>query len=184
MKKLSWSLFLILGLLACTDDKPVSDKDGEAVSETSAAQPQASNDGIAMNGSFEPAAPVEPSALSNTLTTNFWVWEYYVVDDKATRLANKGRWFEMSADGTYETGRWQEKTGYGSWRLLDQDGKKIMQFDNIDDRQDEQWEIQGVNQENDIMTWAGVKKTGSEGAILKTINLLTRPTRKQFGVTE
>lgn len=177
MKKLSLALFLIFALMACTDDKP----NGEA---TSGALAPESKTEAAMDGSFEPAVPVEPSALANTLTTDFWVWEYYVVDDKAARLANKGRWFKMSADGTYETGRWQEKTGNGSWRLLEQDGKQILHFDNVDDRQDEQWEIQGINQANDTMTWAGVKDNKTEGAILKAISLLTRPTREQFGVTE
>lgn len=185
MKKLSWSLFLVLGLFACTEDAPSgadnADNSSDAVTETAAASPSSN---IAMNGAFEPAVAPEPSALINTLATDFWVWEYYVVDDKATRLANKGRWFKMSADGTYESGRWGEKTGYGSWRLFEQEGKQILQFDNIDDRQDEQWEIQGINQDNDTMTWAGVKDTNSEGAILKAISLLSRPTRQQFGVAE
>lgn len=184
MRRLSWSLLLIFGLLSCTDDKPADEAGTETTTAPTAAETNTPGEGIAMNGSFEPPVAAEPSALVNTLTTDFWVWEYYVVDDKATRLANKGRWFKLAADGTYETGRWQEKTGYGSWRLLNQEGKQILQFDNIDDRQDEQWEIQGINQENDTMTWAGVKDTKSEGAILKAISLLTRPTRQQFGVAE
>ncbi|MEQ8705510.1 MAG: hypothetical protein RIC19_16405 [Phaeodactylibacter sp.] len=184
MKKLSWSLFLIFGLLACTDDAPTGSSNTESVDTSAPAQSAGTDNITAMNGAFEPPVAAEPSAMVNTLTTNFWVWEFYVVDDKATRLANKGRWFKMSADGSYETGRWQEKTGYGSWRLLEQDGKKILQFDNIDDRQDEQWEIQGINQENDTMTWAGLSDTKTAGAILKAISLLTRPTRQQFGVAE
>lgn len=185
MKKMMWCLVLC-GFLACSEEPSAAEEGQDSGSETTEAAP-ANRDEIpaeAMNGSFEPPVAPEPSNLVQTLTTDFWVWEYYVVDDRATRLANKGRWFKLSADGTFESGRWQQKTGYGSWRLLNRDGKQILVFDNIDDRQDEQWEIQGINQTKDTMTWAGVADTKTEGAILKAISLLTRPTRKQFGVAE
>ncbi len=185
MKKVMWCLVLC-GFLACTDDPPEGEGQGSASEAAQDAVP-ANPDELpaeATNGSFQPPVAPEPSNLVQILTNDFWVWEYYVVDDRATRLANKGRWFKLSADGTFESGRWQQKTGYGSWRLLNQDGKQVLAFDNVDDRQDEQWEIQGINQSQDTMTWAGVPDTKTEGAILKAISLLTRPTRKQFGVAE
>lgn len=94
-------------------------------------------EGIVMKGFFQFLVVVEFFVLVNILIIDFWVWEYYVVDDKVICLANKGCWFKLFVDGIYEMGCWEDKIGYGFWCLLNQDGKKILQFDNIDDCQDE-----------------------------------------------
>ena len=136
-------------------------------------------------GSFlSPVPSLAENPMVAMLTTDFWVFEFYVVDDAAVRKANKGRWFRLQGDGTYESGVWQEKTGYGSWSVRDEAGKTMLYLDNIDDAQDEQWEIQGVNADKDTMTWSGISETNTSGAITKVINLLTRPTKAQFGVEE
>jgi len=57
-------------------------------------------------------------------------------------------------------------------------------MDNINDELDIQWEIQGINKAGDTMTWAGINRKSNAGDVVKVISLLTRPTRKQFGVEE
>lgn len=121
--------------------------------------------------------------MAELLTQNYWVFEYYVAEDREARKANKGRWFQLNPDGTYESGHWQKLTGYGVWRLQDDPEEGfLLVFDNVNDALDEQWEIQGVNEDKDTMSWGGVNKTPNAGIITKTISLLSRPTRAQFGV--
>lgn len=173
----------LLTLWSCTADNNSQTQEGR---QQEAAQP--GNDAVADgprqgdSGSFAPPQAPGSHPMVAILTRDFWVFEFYVVDDAAARAANKGRWFRFSEDGTFESGRWEEKTGYGSWRLQDEQGDVTLYLDNVADAEDGQWEIQGVNKEQDTMTWVGVNKTSTAGAITKVINLLTRPTKAQFGV--
>ncbi|TXB62207.1 hypothetical protein [Phaeodactylibacter luteus] len=181
MKKWILSLGVLLVLGSCKTD---SGNNGEAAAGAAGATAPTTTPAQSMNGAFQPPTPPEDSKLVQTLTKDYWVFEFYVVDDRAQRRANKGRWVKFMADGTFESGQWQQKTGYGSWRISENASEITLSFDNIDDRQDEQWEIQGVNQSMDTMTWAGIPKTKTEGAIIKVISLLTMPTKKQFGVED
>ncbi len=168
-------LVLLAGAMACNGDGQ------KAQGET------ASTAGIVSNepkGSFLPPLNPGESPLISILTKDFWVFEYYVAEDAEARKVNKGRWFKFNPDGTFESGHWEEQTGYGSWRINEFEGNLVLYLDNIYDSQDGQWEIQGVNQEQDTMTWVGVNKTSTAGIITKVINLLARPTKAQFGVEE
>lgn len=149
---------------------------GEATTASSEGIPQSNK-----NGSFMTPQRLPDVETVDMLTSEFWVFEFYVADERAVRLGNKGRWFAFFKDGTFENGRWTEKLGYGAWNLQEVPGKGLnLILDNIDDKQDESWEIQGVNSSGDAMTWVGVNKTNNAGHVVKAINLLTRPTRKQF----
>jgi len=173
---------LLLGLWACAGDDKAGQQETQQASSTSS--PVGNAPGKGEKGSFLPAVAPEDNPLVQVLTLDFWVFEFYVVDEAAARAFNRGRWFRFYIDGTFESGHWQEKTGYGTWKIQDEEGKKMLYLDNIVDAEDAQWEIQGVNSTQDTMTWAGINKTGNAGVITKVINLLTRPTKAQFGVQE
>ena len=190
MRYLIWIFFVLALAASCA-----SDEQGEASQEEfsekirkSASATTSSPEGVpasAKNGSFQPPQPVGGGEKAQLLTQNFWVFEFYVTDDKATRLAQKGNWYRFFKDGTFESGNWTDKTGYGSWRLQNVPDEGLMLFmDNINDELDIQWEIQGINKAGDTMTWAGINRKANAGDVVKVISLLTRPTRKQFGVEE
>ncbi|MCO6477849.1 MAG: hypothetical protein J5I94_14560 [Phaeodactylibacter sp.] len=173
MKQILLAISMLM-LWSCTADNNAQNQEEQ--------QQAASSSGEAATGSFLPPTPPGGHPMAPLLMRDFWVFEFYVVDDAASRAANKGRWFRFFEDGTFESGHWQEKTGNGSWRLQDEQGKVILYLDNVVDAQDGQWEIQGVNKDQDTMTWVGISKTNTAGVICKVINLLTRPTKAQFGV--
>ncbi|MCB0546480.1 MAG: hypothetical protein KDD19_02775 [Phaeodactylibacter sp.] len=174
---------LLLSLWSCTGDGK-SPGEQQAGSQASGTEQSAGTNvpSTGDSGSFLPAQVPAGHPMVPILTTDYWIFEFYVIDDAAARAANKGRWFRFLNDGTYESGSWEEKTGYGSWRLQDEEGKVMLYLDNVVDSEDGQWEIQGVNKEQDTMTWSGINKTNTAGVITKVINLLTRPTKAQFGV--
>jgi len=159
-----------------TPEKPPIVYRGDATTASPEGVPQANK-----NGSFMEPTPLPDARTVELLTKDFWVFEYYVADEKKVRLGNKGRWFAFYQDGTFESGRWTEKLGYGAWNLQNVPGEDLrLILDNIDNNQDEQWEIQGVNASGDAMTWVGINETNTSGHVIKAINLLTRPTRQQF----
>ncbi len=195
MKHLIWiSIFSLLGLTACQNDAGTSGEqtteqaaDNNTVANTAPASAESAVGDAprqAQTGSFLPARTPDSSPVVDILLKDFWVFEYYVVDDPAMRAANKGLWFNFYPDGTFESGHWQEKAGYGSWSLRNEEGKRVLYLDNIVDALDGVWEVQGINKEQDTMTWVGMKNSNYAGAITKVINLLTRPTKAQFGVEE
>ena len=137
-------------------------------------------------GSGQAAAPVNPgnSPLVTILTADFWVFEHYVIpEDQAGGWANKGRWYQFNPDGSFESGHWEELTGNGSWRLEKREGKQILIIDSTIDMEDSEWEID-MNAEQDAMSWVGTENYKRTSHMLKVISLLSRPTKKQFGVEE
>ena len=181
MKQLLFGIFL-LSLWSCTGDDNAQQAANPSELAGTAASTVADAPRKDGSGSFLPPLALGEHPMVPILTTDYWIFEYYVIDDAAARASNKGRWFRFFADGTFESGSWEEKTGYGSWRLQDEDNKVMLYLDNIVDAEDGQWEIQGVNKEQDTMTWAGISKTNTAGVITKVINLLTRPTKAQFRI--
>jgi hypothetical protein len=176
MKHLFWIFLFIVGASACKNEGSSTGNGdaGQGVAATKEAE-----------GGFLPPLNPGTSQLVTLLSTEYWVFEFYVVEDPVARQANRGRWFKFKSDGTFINGHWQEQTGYGSWRLEeDKEDKTIIHVDNIYNSQDAQWEIQGISQEKDVMTWVGVNRTPTAGSILKVINLSARPTKAQFGVEE
>ena len=136
-------------------------------------------------GSF--ANPLSPgnSPMAVLLQQQFWVFEFYINPDlKKVNRTNKGRWYQFMADGTFLNGHWEEQTGHGSWFLTTENDKTFLLLDNIDNKQDVQFEIQDTNDAEDAMSWIGVKGYPEGGAIIKVIQLLSRPTKAQFGVQE
>ena len=181
MKQLASFLFCLTFLISCQNSEQAN---------TASNQPGVTSQNTGANnntGTFAP--PISPGESYNTsiITKDYWVMEFYVPFDNSyeKKMANKGRWYKFSNDGTFTCGQWQEETSYGSWRY----GRSV--FDNLtivadaaNDNLDAEWEFQ-IGSGGTEMSWAGQQAFGVEaGAMVKAVNLLTMPTKKQFGVEE
>lgn len=175
MKKMWLVLLLGMAILSC---KPESNNNkGSETATTDSPAIKNIGDGYAA----PPVAPTE-SPLVTTLTSDFWVFEFYVIPgDQQGGWANQGRWYAFKADGTFESGQWEELTGNGSWRLEKREGKQYIVIDSTVDAEDAEWEIK-VGGDGDAMSWVGTENFDRSSHMLKAISLLTRPTKKQFGV--
>jgi hypothetical protein len=129
-------------------------------------------------------APAVPPNVRETqvLTTNFWIVEHYISStDFKNGRANRGKWYLFKKDGTFEYGHWEEKTGSGSWYLTLGGKYPVVTLDSFNDSDDAAWEMQGVPENAYEMSWVGSANYPTYGDLTKMLNLLTRPTKKQFG---
>ena len=128
------------------------------------------------------AQPVDNSREAQLLTKDFWVFEFYVVPgNQQESQANRGRWFDFQPDGKFSAGHWEEQTANGVWRLDRREGKIFLILDADFDPYDAEWQIE-PNGPGDAMSWVGTKNYERSNHMIKVISLLTRPTRKQFGL--
>lgn len=146
-------------------------------------------------GSAAPPVPPDKATFPReitALTSNFgngkdvWMFEYYLISpvDSVRSYANIGKWFQFYEDGTFVSGRWQERTGEGTWRLKpgNQYGP-LLTLDNINDAEDMEWRLQGMNPDMDQWSWSGTPAFGLNGHFPKVIRLFSIPTKAQFGFT-
>ncbi len=182
MKQIGWLGLLILLLAACQGE-PKETNDAESPATEAPAQ-DARDAALAQGGSA--AAPTNPgnSPLVQSLTNNYWVVEHWVNpdNDRQVYLANKGRWWNLHPDGTFETGIWQEQKSRGSWRMYMEKGDPYVIFDAENDAHDGEWKIQ-INASGTEASWVGSSTyTSSRGIMSKLDNLLTMPTKEQYGL--
>lgn len=127
--------------------------------------------------------PRTPPASNTTdmLVKNYWVFEYYILPENAELgRANEGRWYTFKPDGTFESGQWEQKTCNGNWYLsFPPNQKATLLLDSANDAEDGEFELQGFSPEG--MSWVGTKTFTQSSHMIKVINLLTIPTKKQFG---
>ncbi|MEL7124554.1 MAG: hypothetical protein AAFO07_34290 [Bacteroidota bacterium] len=117
------------------------------------------------------------------LTMDFWIFEHYIITgDREASLFNKGKWFQFYTNGTFKNGHWEEDTGEGTFFLKDGPMGAILTLDNVDDSQDAEYEIQGINPAKDEMSWVGTGTYGNNKHFAKPLRLYTKPTKAQFGV--
>jgi hypothetical protein len=185
-----WILMAFTAILftSCGNDQTNNTEDSNANQTPESTEAVKDRPSSGPNGSFLPPLDPGESEMVKILTEVVgtadvhWVFEYYVAEDKAARAANKGRWFDFNPDGTFESGTWEAQKGYGVWRLSNEPEGLMLYLDSINDAEDEKWEVQGVNDQQDTMTWAGISETNTAGVITKVISLTSRPTKAQFGV--
>jgi len=143
------------------------------------------SDALRQNGTAAPAQVPNQSREANLLITDFWVFEYFVVQgDREATAFNRGRWHKFYEDGTYEAGHWQERTDNGTWFLRQGQNYPALIIDSqVNDAYDSEYQLQAVNGAGDAMSWVRTKKRG-EGyqAACKVIKMLSRPTKEQFGI--
>lgn len=168
--KISFSLLffaVLLTVTACGDDR------GAGVQKR------------AQGTVMAPIAPNTHSTYVQTLLNNYWVYEYYVdSQDRSNQIPNKGRWYKFNPDGTFTGGQWQEQTHAGSWVLNIEDGTWVIYLDSNNDALDNQFFIQGLEPGAESTSWVGTSRFDNSHIIIKVINLLTMPTKAQFGVEE
>ncbi len=174
-------LFLVLaaGLLwACTDDS-AQDSQGTTDSTASSQTEQST-------GKVNSPTPAGDSHMEALLMKDYWVFEFYIPKDDSdmeAKLFNRGRWYRFFPDGTYEGGHWQEKKDQGVWKYFVEDGQPKVWMDSANDGKDSEYKIKASG-EGDAMSWVGSNRYNQSGIMIKAINLLTMPTKKQFDVEE
>lgn len=183
---LGLSLLLFIGTSRCAED---------AEGTASGKQPAKVKE-----GSFADPQPQESTPEVDALCRDHWVFEYYVADDREKNLFNRGRWYRFSPDGTFVSGHWQEQTSQGSWRLVYSQDRTVvainsetgqpynanpyelrLHVDAKDDSQDASYII-AFNPAMDVSSWVGMPESKARGIAIKAINLIDRPTKKQFGL--
>ena len=184
MKYLNIILILLVFLFVACDEDPKRSDIGQQSSESNQDVNAQVQSPACVEGSFVPALAPGNSYYEQLAQMNWWVMEYYIntqgPKDRLDR-SQTGRWFKFEADGTFTEGQWEEQIGYGTWRMTERDGKTFLFVDNFCNNRDGEWEVQDANNAEDAMSWNGMKGYSDGGAIVKIINLLSRPTKKQFG---
>lgn len=156
-------LLLVVSVFAC---KPSGLKSNTEAPKGSAAAPVMATD----------------SRVSQVLQKNIWMIEYYISStDFEGGKKNRGRWYIFKKDGTFESGYWEKKTGSGSWFLREGGKYPIVIIDSYNDAEDSGWEIQGFPEDAYEMSWVGLKEYSNYADLIKMFNMLTPPTKAQFG---
>ncbi len=128
-----------------------------------------------------PETSVEPGhhkASNDSPYVGFWVIEFAIGNPSGNKeeLSNEyvGRWHDLKADNTFESGKWQEQNNSGSWSYDDE--TKIIQL-NYDKAETigHEWKIQG---QGDRMIWIGNTPNNKKGTQLKLNRETSRPQQK------
>lgn len=176
-----WS---VLGLfLSCGGQKkPLEAKVTQEAGATNSSVPAARKE-----GSF--ATPVNPGQgfYIQQLTKNYWIIDKSAnMADRHMAIYRLGRWYKLEPDGTYTYGLWDTQIGNGSWFVRDLDKKTpVITLDSKYDDEDEEWVTQ-INKELDQMAWTSTSRfpNGNKGVMSHLMNLMTKPAKSQFGITE
>ena len=165
-------------LSSCVSDSPNSADPANEESQTVASQQSE-------DGSY--VAPVVPNTnnpkVQLLVQSPFWVAEHWVNHaDNTQNLPNKGRWWQLKADGTFVCGQWEETYSYGSWAVYNDGAKELIHFDAVNDALDMEFEMQAVSQLKDYMSWAGTGTYDMKRIAVKATSLLSMPTKAQFGI--
>ena len=131
----------------------------------------------------ETAVPAVSSRETAMLTKDFWVFEFYVIPgDQEKSKFNRGLWYKLQMNGTFEYGHWEEALGTGTWKLTEFEGKPILTVDSgTDNSFDMFWEINFGDYSGFEASFVATKDSQQAGTMCKMINIQTRPTKKQFG---
>ncbi|MFN7119214.1 MAG: hypothetical protein ACK4TA_20615 [Saprospiraceae bacterium] len=158
-------LLLMLSFIACKQDGSETANGSKRVSGSA---------GIPV------IAPDTP--MSKILQSNIWMIEYYISStDFENGKKNRGRWFIFKPDGTFQSGYWEKKTGSGSWYLTEGGKYPVLMVDSFNDAEDAAWEVQGLPDNPTEMSWVGAKDYPNYADMVKMFNMLTPPTKAQFG---
>jgi hypothetical protein len=134
-------------------------------------------------GSARPALAAVPNRETSLLTKDFWVFEYYVIPGNQEKsFFNRGLWYKLQMDGTYAYGHWEELLGEGTWYMSEREGKPVLNVDAAtDDAYDMNWELNLGTYEGFEASFVATPESPQPGTMTKVINLMSRPTKKQFG---
>ena len=192
-------LLLALAFASCKkDSKSANTNEGFSTNAGDAAGTAAPGD-VAQSpmgarvGSAKPAVEQPNSRETQLLTRNIWVAEFYVLPGAAEgqlipSFENKGLWWQFNTDGTYAGGQWDKQLDYGTWTWRpgssQYEKNGILFVDSAtDDMRDAEFQVQGIESTGDVMSWVKTGNFGNrEAAMLKVIQMLSLPSKKQFGL--
>jgi hypothetical protein len=131
------------------------------------------------------AKPIPNTREAQLLLRDYWVFEYFIApNDRVVSDANRGNWYKFSADGTCIAGHWQDYETTGTWALFYGDQYPIIRIIAENNRLTGEYQIQGISATTEYMSWVGTARYDQKGYAAKVMNLLSEPTRKQFGVEQ
>ncbi len=169
MKKYTLILALLTLCFSCQNE-PKEDNSNASTSTTTAAPADNNNNSNAASATKEEGSHITASALSPYIG----FWEYaatVVIRDPEAYGKIKGSWIELKNDGTYERGRWQEKTGDGEWKF-DEATTNITLYPHDPAQAGEEWKTKA---NGDIMIWVGTKRYQKTGTQIKLSRITERP---------
>ncbi len=118
--------------------------------------------------------------LFTVLAREYWVYEHYIDKGVPQNKEHTGDWFHFNPDGTYTSGRWEEETGSGIWKIYYRDGRNYLNINSTDNDQDVEFDVQ-FNSEDTAASWVGTSMYPLHAQVmLKAIPLSSMPTKKQF----
>lgn len=135
------------------------------------------------SGGAVPALALGDNRETNILTNNYWIIEFYVGHGESfePKKVNRGKWYKFNKDGTFQSGHWEALGCSGTWQLDYSSKYPMFIVDSFNDEEDWAWQLQGVTDDASEMSLVGAKGYSNYGDLVKAINLLTPPTKKQFG---
>ncbi len=152
--------------------------------------PQSAEGAIIATAALPLTQPNTPE--TQLLTQNYWVAEFYVIPGEEGKIyparQNKGLWWKFNIDGTYVGGQWEEQYDKGSWfwraGSSEYEKRGVLYIDSaVDDMRDVEFQMQGVQGDGSAMSWVKTQNSKNrEPGMLKIIQLMTMPTKKQFDV--
>lgn len=129
--------------------------------------------------------PAPNTREAQLLLRDYWVFEYYIVPgNRELTQSNRGKWYKFNADGTFEAGHWRDFTTRGVWTLFYGNDYPILHVIAEDDALTGEYQVQGISGDTDYMSWVGTARYDQKGYAAKVMNLLSTPTRQQFGVEQ
>ncbi|GEM_PF-659422 len=130
-----------------------------------------------------PPQPIPDTREAQLLLRDYWVFEYFIVPGNPEEsMANRGKWYKFNGDGTFTAGHWQDFQTTGTWTLHYGGEFPIIHMQAQNDALTGEYQIQGVSNDTEYMSWMGTARYNQKGYAVKVMNLLTEPTRQQFGI--
>lgn len=163
-------IFLMTAIFFGCENSNEANESGQSAGETT-------------NALMADAVPPPNTRETQLLLRNWWVFEFYVVPgDRETSMANRGRWYKFYGDGTFDTGQWEEDWGKGIWTLYYGGQFPVLHLVTENQEINGEWEIQSISGDEETISLVGTRRYNKKGIAIKVINLLSKPTRKQFNM--
>lgn len=160
-------------VFSCNNDQSQRNGTGEEPADT---QPGAQTP-------VDPPQPIPNTREAQLLLRDYWVFEYYIVPgNREESMANRGKWYKFNADGTFTAGHWKDFETTGTWSLYYGNEYPLIHLQAQNAALTGAYQVQGISNDTEYMSWMGIARYNQKGHAVKVMNLLTEPTRKQFGL--
>lgn len=166
---------------SCTNDtKPAAGTPVTVVEPTATTQPKTKT---TTGKGLTPAKrlyDVGQEHFFTVLAREYWVFEHYIDKGRPQNKEHTGDWFHFNPDGTYTSGRWEEETGSGVWKLTYREGRNFLDINSTNNEEDAEYALM-FNKDDSAASWTGTEMYPSHSEVmLKAIPLSSMPTKKQF----